>query len=83
MAGGSGSPRLYQNADFFIRRLLLCHKKRGYVQLFLFDTQSIAHDVLQITVQLKILSLARDFCRVLTKISRKPQKSFLAVEMVK
>jgi hypothetical protein len=31
---------------------------------------------------IKFLSLARDFCQVLTKISLKPQKSFLAVEMV-
>ncbi len=39
--------------------------------------------LLQITVQLKFLSLARDFRRVSTKISGKLQKSFLAVEMVK
>ncbi len=41
------------------------------------------NNVLQITVQLKLLSLARDFHRVSTKISGKLQKSFLAVEMVK
>jgi hypothetical protein len=39
--------------------------------------------LLQITVQLKFLSLAGDLHRVLTKISDKLQKSFLAVEMVK
>ena len=32
--------------------------------------------ILQITVQLKFLSLARDFCPVSTKVFRKPQKSF-------
>jgi hypothetical protein len=42
-----------------------------------------AQILLQITVQLKILSIARDCCCVLTKISGKPPKSLLAVEMVK
>jgi hypothetical protein len=27
MAGGGGSPRLYQNADFFNSRFWLCHEK--------------------------------------------------------
>jgi hypothetical protein len=27
MAGGGGSPRLYQNADFFISRFWLRHEK--------------------------------------------------------
>ena len=27
MAGGGGSPRLYQNADFFKSRFWLCHEK--------------------------------------------------------
>jgi hypothetical protein len=35
------------------------------------------------TVQLKFLRLARDFRPVLTKISCKPQQSFLAVKTVK
>ncbi len=39
--------------------------------------------LLQITVQLNFLRLARDFHPVLTKISHMPQNSFLAVEMVK
>jgi hypothetical protein len=29
MAGGGGSPCLYQNADFFNGRFLLCHKKNN------------------------------------------------------
>jgi hypothetical protein len=43
MAGGGGSPHLYQNADFFNSRFWLCHKKivhaqnqtRVYVQFLL------------------------------------------------
>jgi hypothetical protein len=33
---------------FYNGRFLLCHKKLGCLQFFLFDTQSIAHDVLQV-----------------------------------
>jgi hypothetical protein len=61
VADGSGGGRLVA-ADLliFIRMLIFimadfccATKKLGYVQFFVFDTQSIAHDVLQVIQTLR------------------------------